>query len=206
MRWVDLAPFMENHTAALSFLSHSGLFCAPKTCPKGHEWVLYDPPEHARDHQPHFRCNFRLVKQEGCGKTRCGCSAPWAKYSPFTDDLPKVLPWQVIGLLFFFAHMRPVATVAFELSLDRHTVSAYYKLLRETVTTFMAEIDCGPVGAADRPVCVDETHITVKKRTRSGFTCVLAPPPNHECYYSFLGMVLCNQTLLSGRGTGVQEV
>ena len=169
MRWVDLAHhFMGNNSAALGFLSLNGLFSAPKYCPKGHLWVLFEPGVDARDQQPHFRCNVKVQKKPGCPKSRCGCSASWLQFSPFgTEDLPKILPWQTLGLLYCFVQMRGVSVAAFELSLSPSTCRTYYAFIRETLLTFMAEQDSSPIGGPQRPVCVDETHITTKKHTRS---------------------------------------
>ena len=50
-------------------------------------------------------------------KTRCGKTSPWMRYSPFTEELPKVLPWQAVGLMYFFSQMRPISSASFELSL-----------------------------------------------------------------------------------------
>ena len=171
MKWVDLAHhFMGSNASALGFLALNGLFSAPKCCPKGHEWVLYDPEEGARDKQPHFRCNKKVAKHGFGPKTRCGCSASWLSFSPFgAEELPKVLPWQILGLLYCFGQMRPVGVAAFELSLSPPTCRAFYRFIRETLVTFMSEQQSALIGSVDQPVCIDETHITVKKQTRSGF-------------------------------------
>ena len=66
--------------------------------------------------------------------------------------------------------MHEVEEAAHETGINRHTVGDFYNKCRHTATEFLTNATKGEkVGGRRRIVCIDETHITMKKRNKGGF-------------------------------------
>jgi transposase-like protein len=66
--------------------------------------------------------------------------------------------------------MHPVNEASHETGVHRNTVGEVYHILRDTVTAYMQKITGNrQIGGPGKIVCIDETHISKKKRNRGGF-------------------------------------
>ena len=159
----------KNSFTAVSFLAAAGLLVAPSSCPRCHKgWKLHCPTTRS---QPYFWCWHRPQLRTSRGKRRCcNTKRTWHSYCPLAKRLPKMLPGLLLQVLYHFAQRCSIEIASFETDLHRNTVAAYYDALRLLVVQFMEQLSANfKLGGSGRVVCLDETHITRKKRTKSGW-------------------------------------
>ena len=74
-------------------------------------------------------------------------------------------------VMYLFAKRKAIEVTYFETGLSRKPVAACYDVIRSLVVDFMHKIASNTkLGGQGRIVCLDETHITRKKRSRGGFS------------------------------------
>ena len=84
--------------------------------------------------------------------------------------MPKVTPDKLLSVSWHWSHNHTPEEAAYDAEVDRNTVGRIYGHLRDIVTAFMAKLTGGIlIGSPEKPVCVDETVITKKKKNRGGF-------------------------------------
>jgi hypothetical protein len=82
----------------------------------------------------------------------------------------KLKPDQTVELMYQWSQMHSVEEAAHETGINPNTVGDFYHVCRETTTEFLEKATRNEkIGGAGRIVCIDETHVTKKKRNRGGF-------------------------------------
>ena len=102
-----------------------------------------------------FMCSEKCSWTDGC---------PWAK------KFNKLKPDQTVELMYHWSQLHSVEETAHETGIHADTVGDFYHVCRETTTEFLHKVTRNEkIGGQGRIVCIDETHITKKKRNRGGF-------------------------------------
>ena len=88
----------------------------------------------------------------------------------FAKDLPALSPSQLTHIFWHWSQMHSIEEAAFDTDVHEDTIATVYDWLRDSVTTYMQQVNANTkIGGPGRIVCLDETHITKKKRNKGGF-------------------------------------
>ena len=100
----------------------------------------------------------------------CSEKCTWSDDCPWAQKMNKLKPDQTVELMYQWSQLHSVEEAAHETGINPNTVGDFYHVCRETTTEFLEKATRNEkIGGAGLIVCIDETHVTKKKRNRSGF-------------------------------------
>ena len=177
MRAKELAKFITySCLGSFAFLCLARIATATSCCGNDHPWSLHEP---ASGKMPYLWCTHplgepRATRSKG-GRVRlrraiCSEKCTWSDDCPWAQKMNKLKPDQTVELMYQWSQLHSVEEAAHETGINPNTVGDFYHVCRETTTEFLEKATRNEkIGGAGRIVCIDETHVTKKKRNRGGF-------------------------------------
>ena len=160
---------------AVWFLLWVGLLSLPRCCPHGHEWNRFYSNFDGGNVFLHCVAPMILVpdsedEEEGQMKKLCNRKMTWRQRGTLPYALCRTMrPDQYVALLYWFASDAPYKTCKKEANVTQAMWSKAVARLRSILWLRLCKDSEQPLGGPGKVVCIDETFICKKKRSRGGF-------------------------------------